>query len=82
MDLFSDCGPIFVDSNVQPPRMDVISLLKICCAKVVNVSSNAEIIISLRPLAEHNSQVLVVNPQWILDSITHNKRMDLTKYKI
>ncbi|BES98167.1 BRCA1 C Terminus (BRCT) domain [Nesidiocoris tenuis] len=83
-DIFADCGPIFVDVNVQPPQSDIVELLKLCKAAIAAESSASKIIISDRPVGEkyRNSKIPIVSPLWVLDSITHNKLGDLDSYKL
>ncbi|KAF6202248.1 hypothetical protein GE061_004646, partial [Apolygus lucorum] len=81
LDLFSSRGHIFVDSDVQPPRPDLVEMLKLCGGKVVHVSVKADVVISLRPASEAIPEVSIVSPLWILDSITQNKSLPLDQYK-
>uniref|UniRef100_A0A0A9Z9T4 Microcephalin n=1 Tax=Lygus hesperus TaxID=30085 RepID=A0A0A9Z9T4_LYGHE len=82
LDLFSSYGSVFIDSDVQPPRADLAELLKLCGGKVVHVSTNADVVISRRPASESCSEVPIVSPLWILDSITQNKPLPINQYKI
>ncbi|XP_014246247.1 microcephalin isoform X2 [Cimex lectularius] len=79
MDLFSECGPIYVSLASVPPQADLTELLRICKGRVVTQANIAEIIIGGK--RKNNSSVFRVKETWVLDSITQNTLLDINDYK-
>ncbi|XP_074035088.1 microcephalin [Leptinotarsa decemlineata] len=79
MDIFQDCGNIFIARESIPRCSDLRELVTLCKGKFTANARKAKIIVgeSLR-----YEGVICVKENWILDSITFNKKMSFKKYII
>lgn len=77
MDIFQDCGPIYVYRFTKPDHLDLKELISICKGTVTEVTRNAEIVVGCN---HRDKDGVSVTPQWILDSITINRKMPFKKY--
>ncbi|CAH1986063.1 unnamed protein product [Acanthoscelides obtectus] len=79
MDVFQDCGVIYVARGSTPRCSDLRELVKLCGAKVTTITRNADIIVGGY---QNRDDVICVTEIWVLDSIKFNKKMNCNKYKI
>ncbi|KAF2898014.1 hypothetical protein ILUMI_08155 [Ignelater luminosus] len=79
MDIFVNCGPIYVGHNSLPRRSDLQELIELCKGVITNVAYNANIVVGDWVRYEG---VTCVTEKWVLDSITFNKCKSLKNYII
>ncbi|KAK4877349.1 hypothetical protein RN001_009855 [Aquatica leii] len=79
MDIFNDCGSIYITRHSRPTRSDLTELIKLCKGSVVKNKDDAKIIVG-----DWVGQdgVKCVTEKWVLDSITSNRMKSLKKYLI
>lgn len=76
--IFESCGPMFISTSSAPPRKDLVHFVQFCGGQVKNTMCNANFYVG----EEFNPSMLSVSPQWILDSITHQKACPLERYQL
>lgn len=79
MDIFCDCGYIYVDHSTHPPHNELKTLITWCKGKTTNLTRTAQIVVGKFVQLEN---VTCVNANWILDSITQNIKLPFTDYLI
>lgn len=79
IDIFLNCGSIFICKNSNPNFKYLEELVTLCKGKIVKTKSRARLIIGEYVNSE-NTICLLEN--WILDSIMFNEKMDYDKYVI
>lgn len=77
MDIFANCGPIYVSHNSIPRRTDLQELIELCKGVVTDVVYNASVVVGDWVRYEG---VTCVTEKWVLDSVTFNKRKSFKKY--
>lgn len=77
MDIFRDCGYIYVARSTIPRCSDLQELIKICKGKVTASPGRAKIIVG--ELIDGDG-VVCVKETWILDSIAENKLKPTKNY--
>ncbi|KAK5642659.1 hypothetical protein RI129_008826 [Pyrocoelia pectoralis] len=77
MDIFSDCGAIYVSRNSTPRKSDIEELIGLCKGTIVKEVYHAKIIVGDWIRCEN---IICVNERWILDSISLNKKKSFKKY--
>lgn len=77
MDIFQNCGYIYVARSTIPRRSDLQELVKICKGKLTTSLARAEIVVGERVPGEN---LTCVKEIWILDSIADNKLKPLKNY--
>ncbi|CAL8086977.1 unnamed protein product [Calicophoron daubneyi] len=73
-ELFSSVGPIFVGPVREPPRSDLVELLELGGATIVNRPSSASVLIGAGACQS-------TKPSWVLDSIIRAKLLSTDQYK-
>lgn len=71
MDIFMDCGEIFVSNSTNPSSQQLKELIRLCKGVVLNCRRNAKIIVGA-VVGVHNENALCVRETWVLDSIYQN----------
>ncbi|KAG5868205.1 hypothetical protein JTB14_024637 [Gonioctena quinquepunctata] len=79
MDIFKDCGSIFIAKGSTPRCSDLRELVILSKGKCTTNVRNAEIVVGE---SLDDNEIISVSEKWILDSITFNKRMPLKNYII
>lgn len=79
MDLFQNCGYIYVARSTIPRCSDLQELVRLCKGRVTTCRSRAKIVVG-EPVEE--GDVTCVKETWILDSIAEKKIKPLKKYLI
>ncbi|RZC36452.1 microcephalin [Asbolus verrucosus] len=79
MDIFRDCGFIYVAKSTTPKQADLKELISICQGRVTGVYRNAAVVVGEYVRGEG---VPCVTEAWVLDSITFNKLKPFKKYLI
>ncbi|CAG9864508.1 unnamed protein product [Phyllotreta striolata] len=77
MDIFEDCGPIYVYLGSIPRCSDLRELVVACKGKITKVLSRAAVVVGQ---VTDQSRAVCVSEKWILDSITANKMLPLKDY--
>lgn len=77
MDIFRNCGSFYIDHFAHPPLNELKLLISWCHGKVVNQARRADIIVG--KFVDQDSCVCV-HPNWVLDSISQNKKLPYEKY--
>lgn len=79
MDIFLNCGPIFISRGSKPNHLLLEELVTLCKGKTVATSRRASILIGEYV---NDENTICVTENWVLDSITHNKKKSYKKYLI
>lgn len=79
MDMFQDCGLIYISRGSIPRCSDLQELVVLCKGSVTRIARSAKIVIGEYVKYEG---IICVNETWLLDSITLNRRLPFTKYII
>lgn len=79
MDVFQECGPIYITKGTTPRCSDLKELVRLCKGNVCTIPRNAAVVVGEYVRYEG---VKCVKETWVLDSITFNKTMPLRKYII
>uniref|UniRef100_A0A1Y1L3Q4 BRCT domain-containing protein n=1 Tax=Photinus pyralis TaxID=7054 RepID=A0A1Y1L3Q4_PHOPY len=77
MDIFTDCGAMYVSRNSTPRRSDLEELIRLCNGTVAKEIYHAKIIVGDWVRSD---EITCVNEKWILDSITFNKKKSFKNY--
>ncbi|GJQ76865.1 hypothetical protein Trydic_g15071 [Trypoxylus dichotomus] len=77
MDIFENCGKIYISRGTNPRCSDLQELVTLCKGSVTSTTRNADIVVG--EYVEDKSCVIV---NWIMDSITFYKRKSLRNYII
>ncbi|EFA01060.1 microcephalin [Tribolium castaneum] len=79
MDIFKDCGCIYLGQSTSPKASDLKALITICQGKVTAVLKNASIVVG-----EYieGDDLTCVTEVWVLDSIHVNKLKSVKNYLI
>ncbi|XP_022908302.2 microcephalin [Onthophagus taurus] len=76
MDLFSDCGKIYIAKTSTPQCGDLQKLVKLCKGKITTIRKNADIIVG-----EYvEGTIKCVKENWILDCIQFYKTQSFKSY--
>ncbi|XP_076264727.1 microcephalin isoform X1 [Rhynchophorus ferrugineus] len=70
MDIFENCGPIFIGFDTNPKSSDLKELVVLCKGKLVNTKRRARIVIGELCSEE---DVVCLNEIWVLDCIKKNR---------
>lgn len=81
MDLFKNCGTIFISRGSNPRCSDLEELVQLCGGRIVRIVRDADIIVGEKTRNDNNNSVCVTE-KWILDSITDNKKKGFKNYDI
>ena len=74
---------ILVDKECFPPRSEVSALILGCGGTLTNCLRNADLVITSKSSVKASRKgVVVVNPTWVLDSITNFQRMPFLEYLV
>lgn len=79
MDIFKDCGCIYIGKKTSPKREDLRELITLCQGKVSNVYRSANIIIGE---LMNGSDFVCLREQWVLDSIMLNRLQSFKSYHL
>lgn len=79
MDMFQDCGLIYISRGSIPRCSDLQELVVLCKGSVTRIARSAKIVIGEYVKYEG---IICVTETWLLDSITLNRRLPFTKYII
>ncbi|CAG9840235.1 unnamed protein product [Diabrotica balteata] len=79
MDIFQNCGPIYVAKGSIPRCSDIRELISLCKGKTTTIPRNASVVVG--EYAKNDGGVCV-SEAWILDSISQNKKLPFKKYLI
>lgn len=80
MDIFQNCGYIYVARSTIPRCSDLQELVKLCKGKLTTALNRAKIVVGEK--VHHDEEVACVKETWILDSIAENKLKPLKNYII
>lgn len=84
MNLFNDCGGIFIAKNTKPPQSELQSLVKLAGGTVVTSPRQAKVIIGQEYKSQNRrdtvTDIFCVNEKWILESITMKYVKNYRKY--
>lgn len=81
MDVFLECGPIYVNKGTSPCCSDLQELITLCEGTVTTTQKKAAIIISGDAIIQRED-VMHVKETWVLDCITYNKKQSTRNYLI
>lgn len=70
MDVFKDCGPIYISRGSVPRCSDLEELVTLCNGTIVNTPRQAKIIVGQIFRYEN---IVCVTEKWVLECITQNK---------
>ncbi|XP_050518793.1 uncharacterized protein LOC126892921 [Diabrotica virgifera virgifera] len=79
MDIFQNCGPIYVAKGSTPRCSDIRELISLCKGKTTTIPRNASVVVGEYVKSEGG---VCVSEAWILDSITQNRKLSFKKYLI
>lgn len=79
MDIFKECGQIYVARASTPRCSDLKELITLCQGKITTILRNAVIVVGGYVNVSH---VTCVKETWVLDSITKYKKMPFKSYLI
>ncbi|XP_072400084.1 uncharacterized protein MCPH1 [Diabrotica undecimpunctata] len=79
MDIFQNCGPIYVAKGSIPRCSDIRELISLCKGKTTTIPRNASVVVG--EYAKNEGGVCV-SEAWVLDSISQNKKLPFKKYLI
>lgn len=82
MDIFAQCGYIYVAKSSEPRCSDLRELIALCKGKVTTVLRNASIVVGEKVKQDAAGGITCVTEMWILDSITFNVKKPFKKYLI
>lgn len=79
MDIFRECGYIYVARSTIPRCSDLQELVRLCKGRLTTTPSRAKIVVGELVVA---NEVVCVKETWILDSIAENKLKHVKNYLI
>lgn len=79
MDVFANCGPIYVSRNSVPRCSDLEDLILACKGIMADCARNASVVVGAWVRYE---EVTCVNESWVLDCITFNKKKSFKHYLV
>lgn len=79
MDVFQDCGIIYVARGSLPRCSDLRELIALCKGRVTSIIRNATVIVGGYSKTEGTT---CVHEAWLLDSIQNYRKMPFKKYII
>ncbi|XP_026273882.1 uncharacterized protein LOC113203413 isoform X1 [Frankliniella occidentalis] len=80
-DIFSSIESIYVSKDTTPPRSDLVDLLGLCGANIVNTARQAKLIVGPYQRRSSFTSVIFVKEQWVLDSIQENMLQPFRPYR-
>ncbi|XP_049819319.1 microcephalin [Aethina tumida] len=79
LDIFKECGSIFIGKSTNPKSSDLKELVELCQGKVVSSPHMANIVVGEQ---RDRGNAVCVSELWVLDCITTNKIHSTSKYLI